>query len=97
MTFKDYWYLLVDYLRPQRLKVVWLALLVLAGIGLQLINPQILRYFIDTAITGDTSANLIGIALLFLGIGLLNQIVTRRANDRSKKFTNLYRPSYLRC
>ncbi|MEM7029980.1 MAG: ABC transporter ATP-binding protein [Chloroflexota bacterium] len=75
MPFKAYWNLLIDYLRPQRLKVVWLTLLVLSGISLQLINPQILRYFIDTALTGETSASLMGIALLFLGLGLLNQVL----------------------
>ncbi len=37
------------YLRPQRLRVVGLALLPFSGIGLQLLNPQIIRYFIDNA------------------------------------------------
>ena len=46
---RQYWLLLVRYLRPQWLRALTLAILLLAGIGLQLINPQIVRLFIDTA------------------------------------------------
>lgn len=39
--------ILVDYLRPQRGRMVVLALLIFSNIGLQLANPQIMRHFID--------------------------------------------------
>jgi hypothetical protein len=40
--------LLGRYLWPQRRAVWGLGLLLLTGIGLQLINPQIIRFFIDS-------------------------------------------------
>ena len=46
--------LLLGYLRPQWPQVALLAVLLLSGIGLELLNPQILRAFIDTAAQGGT-------------------------------------------
>ena len=46
--------LLLGYLRPQWPQVTLLAVLLLSGIGLELLNPQILRAFIDTAAQGGT-------------------------------------------
>ena len=43
----EYRALLGTYLRPQRGRVALLAALLVAGVALQLINPQIIRYFID--------------------------------------------------
>ena len=45
----DYARLLRDYLRPQVAWVLLLAFLLFGGIALQLINPQIMRRFIDLA------------------------------------------------
>lgn len=47
--FQNYYQLLATYLRPHRRRVVMLSALLLVSIGLQLLNPQLLRYFIDTA------------------------------------------------
>lgn len=49
---RQYWALLSQYLKAQKGSVLLLALLLLAHIGLQLLNPQILRYFIDAAVAG---------------------------------------------
>ena len=58
------------YLRPYRVRVLLLSLLVLVGIGLQLLNPQIIRYFIDaTQSTGATPVLALA-ALLYLLVGL---------------------------
>jgi ATP-binding cassette subfamily B protein len=65
----------VRYLRPIWAKAVLLAVLVFASIGLQLANPQIVRHFIDTATVSDSVQPLIFIALMFLGVSLLTQIV----------------------
>lgn len=73
---RHYFALLATYLRPQWLRSLLLALLLSLSIGLQLLNPQLLRYFIDTAHTNGVSTILILIALLFIGIALLNQAVT---------------------
>jgi len=58
-----------------RPKVALLAVLIFVGIGLQLANPQIVRYFIDTVVAGSDFRPLILIALVFLGVSLLAQIV----------------------
>ena len=44
--------LLARYLRPQGRLVAAVAALLFAGIGLQLLGPQIIRYFIDEAVAG---------------------------------------------
>jgi len=61
------------YLTPLRWKVVWLAVLVFLGIGLQLTNPLIIRYFIDTLITQADIRLMLVAALTFLGVSLLTQ------------------------
>jgi ABC-type multidrug transport system fused ATPase/permease subunit len=49
MSYRD---LLVTYLKPQWQRAGLMAVLLLASIGLQLVNPQILRSFIDAATSG---------------------------------------------
>lgn len=65
--------LLGQYLLPQWPKALLLAVVLLGGIGMQLVAPQILRAFIDAAREGAASSQLIRMALLFLAIGLLTQ------------------------
>ncbi|MEM6519639.1 MAG: ABC transporter ATP-binding protein [Cyanobacteria bacterium P01_D01_bin.71] len=68
--------LLKRYLKPHRLWVIALAVALLASIALQLINPQILRYFIDTALNPGAKPALLQAALLFIGIALVTQGLT---------------------
>ncbi|HLF29281.1 MAG TPA: ABC transporter ATP-binding protein [Anaerolineae bacterium] len=70
---KRYGLLFVKYLKPLWPKVALLTGLVFTGIGLQLINPQLIRYFIDTLVAGDDLQPLLLAAALFLGISLLAQ------------------------
>ena len=56
-----------------------LALLLLTGIGLQLANPQLLRYFIDSAISGDEVDRLAAVAVAFVCIALLHTFVSSSA------------------
>ncbi|MGH2494970.1 MAG: ABC transporter ATP-binding protein [Ktedonobacteraceae bacterium] len=73
--FGRYWRLLVTYLKPQWLRVTLLSLLLMGNIALQLINPQVIRYFIDaTQAHGPLSALLIA-AGLFLAIAFLQRTV----------------------
>ena len=72
---KQYWGLLSKYLRPQKWWVLLLAVLIFVNIGLQLINPQIMRNFIDTALVGGSMQQLTMMAVLFIVIALLQQIV----------------------
>ena len=46
---KQYIPLLVHYLKPLWFRVTLLAVFMFSGIGLSLLNPQIMRYFIDAA------------------------------------------------
>jgi len=48
----------------------------LSRIALQLLNPQILRDFIDTAIAGGAQPALFTAALLFISIAFLTQLFT---------------------
>ena len=72
---RQYASLLVDYLRPQKGSAILLAVLLLGGIGLQLVNPQIVRYFLDAAETADGLDRLLGAAVLFMGVALVRQAV----------------------
>lgn len=74
IPFQQYRSLLADYLKPQRSRVIGLAIALLSSIALQIINPQILRYFIDTAVKSSSQQNLLLAALLFTAIALLTQI-----------------------
>jgi ATP-binding cassette subfamily B protein len=80
---KQYWTLLIDYLRPQWAMALALAVLLLANIGLQLVNPQIMRTFIDvattTAASAETARILLRVSLLFIGVGLAQQMVSLAA------------------
>jgi ATP-binding cassette, subfamily B, bacterial len=60
---------------PQRARVVVLALLLFGSIALQLLNPQILRVFIDTVTSPEAQTGLIGIAVLFLGLAIFQQVL----------------------
>lgn len=73
---KEFWAILAVYMRPQWRKVVLLAVLIFTGIGLQIATPQIIRYFIDTALATGPLENLIYAAMLFLGSAVLLQITT---------------------
>ncbi|HOG46549.1 MAG TPA: ABC transporter ATP-binding protein [Anaerolineae bacterium] len=73
---RQYWDLLVNYLRPQWPRALLLAGLLFGSIGLQLVNPQVLRYFIDTATVGGASQALAQAALLFIAVALANQALS---------------------
>ncbi len=68
--------LLATYLRPEAPRAVLLGLLLFAGIGLQLANPQIAKAFIDQAQAGEPFEQLIWIALGFIGVAILTQAAT---------------------
>ena len=72
---KRYWDLLVDYLRTQRVQFTLLAVMLLSSICLQIANPQLMRYIIDTAIAGEDNDYLVLIGLAFIGLALVQQVV----------------------
>ncbi|WAL59753.1 ABC transporter ATP-binding protein [Thermocoleostomius sinensis] len=72
---KHYGALLTDYLKPQQQQAIWLALTLLSSIGLQVLNPQLLGYFIDTAVNGGSTQTLWIVASGFIGIAILTQVL----------------------
>lgn len=91
----QFWGLLVTYLHPQWRKMMLLALLLFSGIGLQLVNPLILRSFIDTALVTHGFDAIALPALLFIGIALLTQVIavaeTYVSEDVGWSATNILR------
>ncbi len=72
---KQYLDLLYRYLRPQSYKVILLFFLLITNIALRLINPQIMRYFIDTATNGGELQNLLDAGILFISIAIASQVL----------------------
>jgi ABC-type multidrug transport system fused ATPase/permease subunit len=72
---RQYSDIFAGYLRTQRLRVALMAGLLLTSILLPLLNPQILRAFIDRAVAGDSTRTLILIAAIFIVAALLTQAV----------------------
>ena len=95
VSFRRYAALLSQYLKPQWLRVTLLAIFMFTGIGLSLLNPQILRYFIDTAKAGGATRNLLIAGGAFFAIGALGQVVmlvnTYLAQDVGWRATNRMR------
>ena len=93
---KQYWHLLVTYLKPLKRRVIALAVLLLTSIGLQIVNPQIIRYFIDAATEGTEATSKLTIAAaLFLVMAIVQQATavaaTYFSEDVAWKATNRLR------
>lgn len=72
-NYKQYSRLLIRYLRPQVKQVALLAGLIVTGITLQLINPQLVRRFLDAAEAQRDVMELVETAVLFMVIAILAQ------------------------
>lgn len=72
---RAYFRLLVRYLRPMRVRTGLLGLVLLVAIALQLINPQLMRTFIDRATTGSNVADLVPLAVAFMVIAVAHQLL----------------------
>jgi ATP-binding cassette subfamily B protein len=88
------------YLRPQWRRVLLLSTLILVGIGLQLFNPQLIRYFIDASQNTGATPLLALAALIYLAVGLaqhgLALATTALSLDVGWRATNLLRGDLLR-
>ena len=73
---QKYWTLLSTHIRPQKWRFGFLSVLMIASVGLQVLNPQIMRGFIDAALGGEVYKKLLITGITFLGIALLQQIVS---------------------
>ena len=72
---RQYGALLLKYLRRQKGLVALASALILANIGLKLVNPQIMRYFIDEAVAGSPLGTLVAAAGVFIVVALVQQVV----------------------
>jgi ATP-binding cassette, subfamily B, bacterial len=75
IPFREHWDLLSQYIRPQRGRFILLTVLLFSSIGMQLVNPQIMRFFIDTTQTSKDSQILLFAALAFIAVALIQQVV----------------------
>src|SRR5712692_369801 len=73
--FGRYWRLLVTYLKPRWISVALLTILLMSNIALQLINPQVIRRFIDSAQAGSPLSVLLLAAGLFIAIAFIQRAV----------------------
>jgi ATP-binding cassette subfamily B protein len=76
LPLKQYWDLLNRYLKPQTPRVFLLSSLILTNITLRLINPQIMRYFIDTATNAGKLSDLLNAGILFISLAIASQIIS---------------------
>jgi ATP-binding cassette subfamily B protein len=70
---RAYFTLLTDYLRPLRSRVVLLSVVLFGTIGLQLLNPQLIKRFIDGALEGSGASALIPLAVTFMLVAVVQQ------------------------
>ncbi|MHB1293708.1 MAG: ABC transporter ATP-binding protein [Anaerolineae bacterium] len=95
LTIRTYVEVLWKYVRPLWRKAVLLAVVLFGTIGLQLLNPQIVRGFIDAAQQQAAPEKLLWAALTYLGVGLtvqvLNVLATYVGTDLGFGATNALR------
>lgn len=70
---RAYFRLLTNYLRPLRPRVVLLSVVLFGTIGLQIVNPQLIKRFIDGALEGQGASALIPLAVTFMLIAVAQQ------------------------
>ena len=73
---KQYWELLSQHIQTQKGRFILLTVMLLSSIGLQVINPQIMRFFIDTALNGGAMQQLTLAAAAFIAIAIVQQAVS---------------------
>ncbi len=66
---------LIKYLKPQKWRVLLLALFIFLNLGLQLLTPQIMRQFIDSVIEGSAITSLVRLSIIFLIVALGQQLI----------------------
>lgn len=91
---------LLRYLSPVKGRLMTLLIMLLGSTGLQLLQPQIIKRFIDTAAGGGILTSLIQLAGLFLIVAVVNQLITVAVsylgNDVSWRATNRLRGDLLK-
>jgi ABC-type multidrug transport system fused ATPase/permease subunit len=68
-----YWRLLAHYLRPHRLRITLLAVILCATIAVQAATPLVASRFINEAVSGAAMRTLVVLAVLTILLGLIGQ------------------------
>lgn len=84
MPLRFYRHLWAAYLRPHRARMLALGVLLLAAIGLELLSPQVIRFFLDTAQSGGPPAVLLTAAGLFIVVAFLQRGVKVSSDYQAK-------------
>ncbi|MEN8039881.1 MAG: ABC transporter ATP-binding protein [Actinomycetota bacterium] len=71
-----YFKLFTGYLRPHRRRAVLLAVVLITTIALQLVNPQLIKRFIDGAIEGTSVSRLIPLAVAFMIVAVSHSLLS---------------------
>ncbi|WP_244965723.1 ABC transporter transmembrane domain-containing protein [Paenibacillus alvei] len=91
---------LLRYVIPVRGRLLFLLVMLLVSTAFQLVNPQIVQQFIDTAASQGTLSTLLLLAGLYLIIAVLTQFITVAisylGNDISWRATNTLRADLLK-
>ncbi|MCY9541686.1 ABC transporter ATP-binding protein/permease [Paenibacillus alvei] len=91
---------LLRYVIPVRGRLLFLLVMLLVSTAFQLVNPQIVQQFIDTAASQGTLSTLLLLAGLYLIIAALTQLITVAisylGNDISWRATNTLRADLLK-
>jgi len=91
---------LLKYLRPVKGRLLILLVMLLASTAAQIVHPQIVQRFIDTAADNGIVASLLTLAGIYLIIAVFNQLLTVAisylGNDVSWRATNQLRGDLLK-
>ena len=75
-SYKKYSTLLTKYFKPYWKQALGLSVLLLSGVVLRLINPQLLKDFIDTVVSKGPGQTLVNRAFQYLVLAILIQLIT---------------------
>ncbi len=82
---RAYFRLFASYLAPYRRESVVLAAVLFGTIALQLLNPQLIRIFIDDATSGRPVSDLVPLAIGFMLIAVVHQLMLVQATYLAEK------------
>lgn len=82
---RAYFRLFASYLAPYRRESVVLATVLFGTIALQLANPQLIRRFIDDATAGRPISDLVPLAIVFMVIAVVHQLMLVQATYLAEK------------
>ena len=75
LSYREYSRFFSRYLRGRTYLLVILGIVLFSNIALQIINPQIMRTFLDTAMAGGHLKRLQELASVFIGIAIAQQLI----------------------